>query len=116
MNTIQKATLVMISLLLFGQASAGPVHDAARDGDIQMLKRLLSEDHLLVNARDGNRMTPLHHAIDGGALDIAALLLQRGADVDATNYHEETPLHVAAYAGNSEATALLLKNGAGSPG
>jgi ankyrin repeat protein len=104
--------LLVASTLVFGEAVAGPVHDAARDGDIELLKRLLSDDHLLVDARDGNRMTPLHHAIDGGALDIAALLIERGADVDATNYHEETPLHLAAYAGDSEATELLVKSGA----
>jgi ankyrin repeat protein len=64
-------------------------HAAARLGRLDDLKRLLSAKPELVHARGGDGQTPLHFAAN---VDIARLLLDRGADIDAIDVdHEGTP-------------------------
>ena len=46
------------------------------------------------------------------ALDVALLLLERGADVNAPDKDLVTPLHLASFVGVSEITQLLLDHGA----
>lgn len=52
-----------------------------------------------VDARAREEQTPLHVAARLGHGDIAALLLQHGADVTATTKDRYTPLHIAAKEG-----------------
>ena len=66
-----------------------------------------------VNARDNYAQTPLYEAVQLGHKDVAALLIQNGADVNAKTYHDgPTPLHWAAYLGHKDLVALLMENGA----
>jgi ankyrin repeat protein len=65
------------------------VHAAARLGRVEDLVRLLDEDPVLVRARGGDGQTPLHFA---STVAVAALLLERGAELDALDVdHESTP-------------------------
>ncbi len=57
-------------------------------------------------------MTPLHEAAAMGHLEVARLLLERGADVNAKNKHGFTPLHFAAGIGHTDVAKLLLEHGA----
>jgi ankyrin repeat protein len=45
-------------------------------------------------------------------LQIARLLLERGAEINVADSNRQTPLMVAAHGGSEEMTALLLKHGA----
>lgn len=64
-------------------------HAASRLGRIDALRALLDADPSLVHARGGDGQTPLHFA---STVEIAALLLDRGADINATDIdHESTP-------------------------
>ena len=64
-------------------------NSAARHGMQEALETLLSEDPARVHARGGDGQTPLHVA---ATVDIARLLLERGADIDARDIdHESTP-------------------------
>ena len=59
-----------------------PLHLAARDGDLDIVKILLAQDPD-VDAQDkaqGN--TPLHNAVASGSIEVVEALLQRGAKVD----------------------------------
>jgi ankyrin repeat protein len=56
--------------------------------------------------------TPLHIAAFKGNVDIAELLINKGASVNALATNNETPLHWAADRGNSETVALLIEKGA----
>lgn len=56
--------------------------------------------------------TPLHVAALVGAREVAALLLDRGADVDARTNDGWTPLHVAAWNESPEVAAVLVDDGA----
>jgi hypothetical protein len=65
------------------------IHAAARLGMLDRIKELIASDHELVKARGGDGQTPLHFA---STVDIAAYLLDQGADIDARDVdHESTP-------------------------
>jgi ankyrin repeat protein len=64
-------------------------HAAARLARMDRLRELLDADPHLVHARGGDGQTPLHFA---GTVEVARLLLDRGADLDARDVdHESTP-------------------------
>jgi len=66
------------------------IHAAARLGMIHRVRELLDADPQLVHARGGDGQLPLHFA---STVEIAALLLERGADIDARDIdHESTAL------------------------
>ncbi len=65
------------------------IHAAARLGMMNTLAELLQGDPALVHARGGDGQTPLHFA---SSVEIAAFLLDHGADIDARDVdHESTP-------------------------
>jgi ankyrin repeat protein len=110
-RTFSLTVFLILILILNGWSQTGDIHEAAKSGDLPQLKKILAKDPSLVNSTDKDRMTPLHHAIEGGNLEAASLLISSGADIDAVNYKKETPLHIAAYEGNAEAVKLLLAHG-----
>jgi len=91
------------------------IHAAARLGLMDRLRELLAQNPALVHGRGGDGQTPLHVA---ATVDIAAALLEAGADIDARDVdHESTPaqymtgerLDVARYlVGRGCETDLLL--------
>jgi hypothetical protein len=65
------------------------IHAAARLGLLDRVKELVASDAELVYARGGDGQTPLHFA---GKVEIAAYLLDEGAEIDARDVdHESTP-------------------------
>jgi len=65
------------------------VHAAARLGLVDRLRTMLADDPALVHMRGGDGQTPLHVA---RTVDVATVLLDRGADIDARDVdHESTP-------------------------
>jgi ankyrin repeat protein len=66
-------------------AFCGPIHDAARKGDVKKIKDLLASDPKLVNDKDKNGDTPLHQAALHGQFAAAQALIAAGADVNAKN-------------------------------
>ena len=65
------------------------VHAATRLGMTRELEAMIAADSGLVHARGGDGQTPLHVA---PTVEIAAYLLDRGADIDARDVdHESTP-------------------------
>ena len=126
------------TLAFISTAIAGPIHDAAKAGDVAKVRQLLANG-AKVNAREGYGHTPLHKAAsadiakwllaaganvnartkDGraplhyaGSAAIANELVKAGAKVDARNMHGMTPLHWAAAMGSGEVVKLLLEAGA----
>jgi hypothetical protein len=91
-----------------------PLHLAARAGDIERVKLLISKG-ADVNAKDGRGFTPLHQACFtrlGRA--VAELLIAQGANMNAkiTDVNDgRTPLHVAAWSGNVPVAELLIAKG-----
>lgn len=86
---------------------------ATKRGDLSVIESLLKEDPSLATARGEDGDTPLHWAAHDGHYEMAALLLQHGADVSAqeTRYWGGTPLHWAAER-QPVLVELLLDHGA----
>ena len=85
------------------------IHAAAADGNIEAVKRHLAAG-TDVNAKNGERCTPLHLAAGEGHMDIAELLVTKGADVSAKDEEGETPLDWAILLNQSETANLLRKH------
>lgn len=75
---------------LISRGATVDIHSAARLGKIELVREFLSSNPQLVHARGGDGQFPLHFA---ATVDIAALLLDHGADIDARDIdHESTAL------------------------
>jgi ankyrin repeat protein len=73
---------------LISRGAIVDIHAAARLGMIDRVRELLAHDPQLVHARGGDGQLPLHFA---ATIDIAALLLDHGAEIDARDIdHEST--------------------------
>jgi ankyrin repeat protein len=85
------------------------VADAAMREDLAGVTAALAAG-ASVGAAQGDGMTALHWAADRGRADIAAALLEKGANVAATTrLGAYTPLHLAARRGYEDVGVLLLK-------
>jgi ankyrin repeat protein len=111
MQTGLIAALCLFVTNLFA-AEETPLYETVKSGNIAEVQRLLDSG---ANVNAQNKMlknTPLHGAAAGGKTDVAALLLDRGADIEARTVLGVTPLHDAANAGYAATVALLLDRGA----
>lgn len=73
---------------LISRGATVDIHAAARLGRIDRVRELLNTDPRLVHARGGDGQLPLHFA---ATVEIAALLLDHGAEIDARDIdHEST--------------------------
>lgn len=105
------AALLVGALACCAPAFCGPIHEAARDGDIKKVEELLKADPALVSSKDEKYgQTPLHVAAFNNHADIAKLLIEDHADVNARANNGSTPLHLAAAKGNKEIVELLIDN------
>lgn len=113
--------LLLLALAQLGLANAQPagagsthynsasLYDAAVFNDRAAVERHLAKDARSVNARDKWGFTPLHGVAGEEHIDMARLLIARGADVNAANDQGITPLHLAAY---PEMARVLVAAGA----
>jgi ankyrin repeat protein len=92
---------------------AEKLHFAAMDGDASRCAQLIAEDYD-PSAFDELGKTPLHYAAENEHLDVVALLISHGADVNAR--HEpsigNTPLAEAAGSCSLRMARMLLDAGA----
>ncbi len=89
-----------------------PMADAAMQGDMVQMRRLLA-DNVDVNQAQGDGSTALHWACGYGRRETAELLIAKGADVNAAEGgFGRTPLHWASIRGHKEVVSLLLEKGA----
>lgn len=92
--------------------AAQSVFDAVRQGDVSAVRELLAGDAALAVATDDDGRTPLQLAAAHGHVELCAVLLEAGADVNAADEDGETPLHSAIRRNQLAAAGLLLQRGA----
>jgi ankyrin repeat protein len=89
--------------------SAGEIHQAAQKGNVKKVEAYLQENPELLNVGDLQEgRTPLHWAALGGSVEVASLLISRGAQIQARDKDGQTPLHVVT---TEEIARMLIKRG-----
>ena len=97
-------------------ASCTPtLHKAVRAGDADRVRELLdagADVNVRETSNDRLQYTPLHWAAYYGHLEIAEILISRGADLDAEDPSYSTPLYLAAEQGHPKVVEFLISKGA----
>ena len=105
------AFLLALVLGISLPAMAGPLHDAARDGDLVAVEAAVAQG-AEIDAQGDNGETPLILAILAQEQAAVELLIDKGAYIQGRNAGGFTPLHAAAYAGDAAMAELLIAKGA----
>ncbi|MGH9750216.1 MAG: ankyrin repeat domain-containing protein [Candidatus Polarisedimenticolia bacterium] len=103
--------------LLIAKGAGVNLHEACALGLKDRVAAALQEEPQAVGAYSHDGWTPLHLAAFFGHKEVAALLLERGAEVNAVSKstrfaRANTPLHAAAANRQVEVATLLLERGA----
>ena len=86
--------------------------DAMLKGDLEKVKKMLKKNPKIANEKNDKGMTPLHIAVQTGRMEVAAVLLDLGANINAASTKGVTPLQCAAAVGNRKMVEFLKKKGA----
>ncbi|XP_038078238.1 ankyrin repeat and SOCS box protein 1-like [Patiria miniata] len=100
--------------------SNSPMHQAAFDGDLKTLQKLLliADNKKNINLKNHLGCTPLRLAATAGSRPRVELLIAHGADVNLTDIKGQTPLFVAVKNNHPGCVRALVSHGAhpdGSP-
>ncbi|KAM0293820.1 hypothetical protein ACHAO9_001506 [Fusarium lateritium] len=90
----------------------GAIHVAASMNLTHVVARLLQDGNSDPNYRLQNGDTALHQACFHGCKEVAAQLLENGAELDAVNMSGDTALHLASMFDHGEMVAILIERGA----
>jgi cytohesin len=114
MGLIYSCPALLAILLAFAQdeadAKVKQLFQAIREGKIGTVRKLIDEGVSLRSAPGDHSV--LHQAAEYSQVEIARLLIEKGADVKATESLDGTPLNIAAYRGPVEMVRLLIDAGA----
>ena len=99
-----RSVLLIPLLSVSATVHAGPIHEAAKSGDLDQVQFLIVQG-VDVNGKAIRDETPLIIASLAGNGEIVNYLLQRGANIYARTASGMTALHAAAYGGH---TPLVL--------
>ena len=80
--------------------------------NLERIREIIEQKPWIVFAMDKYGNTPLHDTARYGHLDVATLLLDRGANVESKTKDSYTALHRAARNGHLDVVTLLLDRGA----
>jgi len=64
-----------------------PAHEAAQNGDLDILETIAEVDKVELHVKDENGWQPLHEAVRSGHVDIVDFLLKNGGDVNERTNH-----------------------------
>ena len=84
-----------------------PIHTAAQDGYLNLVKQLVEQRGVSVDLEDICRRTPLHEASSFGRLPVVKWLVGKGANIHAQDYEGKTPLDIARKSGELDVVSFL---------
>jgi len=113
---IKKTIIISVSLIfLFSgilNLHAGPIHEAAKAGELETLRSMLKANPTLLYSKDEMGKTPLHWATGRGQHEAMILLLEEfNTDVNVLNTNGGTPMHVAASQAQLKGAEILIAHG-----
>ena len=117
MNWVSEMKYLTIALLVFGLVSGvaradTPLIEAIESENYEEAIRLI-EGGADINAGDSEHgVLPLSRAAARNSVDVAKVLISKGADVNAKDKHDHTPLYFAAKIDSVEVANLLISKGA----
>ena len=88
------------------------LHNAAAEGDLEVVRKLIERNGQQVNAQGALNRTPLHQAAMNGKLEVVMYLVEKGADKNMRANSGETALHLAVMNGHHGVVEYLLDEGA----
>ncbi len=91
------------------QPEAMPLYYASLCGFRSLMERLIGTHSMDVNIRGGSHTTPLHAATVKGHVEIASLLLKKGADPDSRDHLGRAALHRVSQGGQLVMVESSLK-------
>ena len=104
--------LIMLSSCFTSILIADEIHEAAKIGDIEKARSILSSDKSQLEAKDRVGYTPLNWAAMRAKWDLVKYLIDIGANVNSPGYDKCTSLHCAAHHDNKDIIELLIDKGA----
>ncbi len=113
-NSLLKAGAIIKS----SEKIAHPIHIAAKNGNLDIVKTLIDYYPDLIENKDHFGQTPLLWAASQGHIEMVDYLIERKADLNMASfnpghkYHGKTPIYWATEAGHSKVVNSLAKAGA----
>ncbi|ELW72950.1 Transient receptor potential cation channel subfamily A member 1 [Tupaia chinensis] len=87
----------------YDDTNASPLHHAAAEGDVELMKMIINESSCeVLNEMDDYGNTPLHWAAEKNQVESVKFLLSRGANPNLRNNNMMAPLHIAVQATHNE--------------
>ena len=106
-------SLALAMLVGLSSCFAQDIHEAAKNGDVETVKILLQQNHLLINNRSKEKnYSLLHSAFIGENVDLIKHLINEGADVNAKDSENYSVLNRACVYGMTEIVSILIDKGA----
>jgi len=93
-------------------ASVEPIVEAAKNGDFQTVKSILTKDPSKLNATDQNNYTSLHWACMRAHWDVVKYLIEKGADLNFVGGDGGTQINWAVHHDNVDIIRLMVEKGA----
>lgn len=90
---------------------SGVLHEASINGDIELVKLLLTYPLDINDRTEDEGKTALHWAAGGGHIEVVRLLIQHGATIMIRDNFAMDPLSTAAFFGRNDIILLFLENG-----
>jgi len=103
---------LFLLIMVITPMQAAEIHQAAKNGDLALIKKLLEKDPKLLDSGNMLQQSPLLIASYQGHEEIIAFLLEKKADVNKKDKFGATALHMASLKGNVAIVKLLLSHGA----
>ncbi len=109
-RVILSAVLILVHLAII--ASAEPIVEAAKSGDLKIVKAVLAKDPSKLNATDESKYTALHWACMRAHWDVVEFLIAKGADLNVVGGDGGTQINWAVHHDNVEIIKLMVEKGA----